>query len=74
MGDEENPITVTASAFNHKGDDGTESIMFTPPCPAIQWTGSMAKERRFVFSRNALDDLEVHIELSIFNQVCPNFL
>ena len=71
MGDEENPVTVTASAFNRIDDDGTKSIVFTPPCPAIQWAGSMAKERRFIFGKNALDDdLITHIELSIFNQVC----
>jgi len=73
MGDEENPVTVTASAFNHIGDDGTKSILFTPPCPAIQWTGSMVKERRFIFGKNSLDDMNMHIELSIFNQVCSRF-
>ncbi|EJK48096.1 hypothetical protein THAOC_33136, partial [Thalassiosira oceanica] len=67
MGDEENPITVTATAFNHVDDDGTKSIMFTPPCPAIQWAGSMAKERRFLFGINTLDHLKMHIDLSIFN-------
>ena len=73
MGDEENPVTVTASVFNHVDNDGTESIMFTPPCPAIQWAGSMAKEKRFVFGKNALDD-PMHIDLSIFNKVCPKIL
>ena len=73
MGDEENPVTVTTSAFNHIGNDGTKSILFTPPCPAIQWAGSMVKERRFIFGKNSLDDMNMHIELSIFNQVCSRF-
>ncbi|EJK55373.1 hypothetical protein THAOC_24899, partial [Thalassiosira oceanica] len=40
----------------------------TPPCPAIQWAGSMANEKLFVFGRNALDAMNMHIELSVFNQ------
>ena len=71
MGDEEDPVTVTASAFNHVGNDQTKSILFTPPCPAIEWAGPMAKESRVVIGKNALDD---HIELSVFNQVCSKVL
>ena len=69
MSDQHNPVEVTEDLWNQELGE-TKSLVFTPPCPAIRWAGSLVEDTQLVFSRNILADLISLIEVSIFNEVC----
>ena len=68
--DSEDPITVTDTLWNKRDKDhNRESLIFTPPCPAIRWAGRREEHELFQYSQVMLSSLGSLLEVSIFNEV-----
>ena len=74
--DSEEPITVKDTLWNKRDSQNRESIIFTPPCPAIRWAGIREEHKLFQYSQDMLTSLSSLLEVSIFNEVsisyCPS--
>ena len=71
MSDEHDPVEASAAADAWNQEiNGVQSIVFTPPCPAIRWAGSLAESQQFVFASNTLNEIDSLVGVTIFNEVC----
>ena len=57
-------VPATAEMWNEE-ENGTRSLLYHPPCPAIRWGGRFAKQKKFVYT-----GLTSLVEVSVFNEVC----